>query len=70
MRTKKPKFSSCKSPKSYRHLGPGRYTFEVRALNPAGHDPTPAKREFRLEIAREIFSGPRIRVELGQPSAR
>jgi hypothetical protein len=44
----KPKFTSCRSPKTYKHLKPGRYTFEVRGLNPAGHDPTPAKREFRL----------------------
>jgi PKD repeat protein len=44
----KPKFKSCRSPKTYKHLKPGRYTFEVRGLNPAGHDPTPAKREFRL----------------------
>ena len=29
-------------------LKPGRYTFEVRALNSAGPDPTPAKRELRL----------------------
>ncbi len=44
----KPKFKSCTSPKTYKHLKPGRYTFEVRGLNPAGQDPTPAKREFRL----------------------
>ncbi len=44
----KPKFRSCRSPKTYKHLKPGQYTFEVRGLNPAGHDPTPAKREFRL----------------------
>jgi hypothetical protein len=44
----KPKFRTCRSPKTYKHLKPGRYTFEVRGFNPAGNDPTPAKREFSL----------------------
>ena len=44
----KPNFKSCRSPKTYKHLKPGRYTFEVRGLNPAGHDPTPAERKFTL----------------------
>jgi hypothetical protein len=29
-------FSSCRSPKTYKHLKPGRYTFEVRGINSAG----------------------------------
>jgi hypothetical protein len=29
----KPHFSSCKSPKTYKHLKSGKYTFEVRALS-------------------------------------
>lgn len=41
-------FSSCASPQRYRHLKPGRYTFEVRAVNSAGPDPTPATRRFRI----------------------
>ncbi len=44
----KPKLKGCRSPKTYRHLKPGRYTFEVRAINRAGPDSTPVKREFRL----------------------
>lgn len=28
----KPRFSSCRSPKTYKHLGPGKYTFELRAV--------------------------------------
>jgi hypothetical protein len=40
------KFSSCVSPKRYRHLRPGQYTFEVRALNGTLRDTTPAKRRF------------------------
>jgi len=35
---KKPKatFSSCSSPKTYKHLKPGHYTFKVRGINSAG----------------------------------
>lgn len=32
----KPRFSRCKSPKSYRRLAPGHYTFELRAVGPLG----------------------------------
>ena len=42
-------FSACASPKTYLHLKPGRYTFEVRALNSAGPDSTPVARSFRIE---------------------
>jgi hypothetical protein len=47
---KKPRavFSSCASPKTYRHLKPGRYTFKVRAVNSAGPDPTPKTRRFKI----------------------
>src|SRR4051794_5013178 len=45
---KRAKFKSCKSPKTYRHLSAGRYTFEVRALAAGGADPTPARRSFRI----------------------
>jgi hypothetical protein len=41
-------FSSCASPKAYRHLKHGRYTFEVRAFNSAGPDPTPATKQFKV----------------------
>jgi hypothetical protein len=46
---KKPKasFTSCSSPKAYKHLKPGRYTFEVRAINSTGPDPTPATKKFK-----------------------
>ena len=46
--TSPPRFRGCKSPKRYRKLEPGTYTFQVRALNAAGADRTPAKRRFRL----------------------
>jgi len=43
----KPKFSACKSPKTYKHLQPGKYTFEVRGQSAAGPGPT-AKRAFAI----------------------
>jgi virginiamycin B lyase len=42
-----PKFSACKSPKTYQ-LKPGKYTFSVRAVSSAVTDPTPATRKFRV----------------------
>ena len=47
---KKPKlkFSPCSSPKTYKHLGHGKYTFEVRAVNSAGPDPSPAVKQFKI----------------------
>ena len=42
-------FRSCKSPIDYRGLKPGKYVFEVRAIDPAGHvDPNPAQRRFTV----------------------
>ena len=43
----KPRFSSCKSPKTFRHLKPGKYAFSVRALSPTGTGPS-AKRRFTI----------------------
>jgi virginiamycin B lyase len=41
--------SRCKSPKTYKHLKPGRHTFKVWATDPAGNkDPTPAKHRFSV----------------------
>lgn len=47
---KKPKFTfrSCSSPKRYKNLKGGRYTFEVRAVNPNGADAQPATKKFRI----------------------
>ena len=42
-----PSFSACKSPKRYKNLTPGKYTFEVRALSSAGAGPA-AKRGFAI----------------------
>ncbi|HET9678065.1 MAG TPA: PQQ-binding-like beta-propeller repeat protein, partial [Solirubrobacterales bacterium] len=41
-------FTSCRSPRLYRHLAPGRYVFEVRAVNEAGQDPQAARRRFSI----------------------
>ena len=41
-------FSSCASPARYMHLKPGRYKFEVRGVNSAGPDPTPAMKRFKI----------------------
>jgi hypothetical protein len=41
-------FSSCSSPKTYKHLAPGRYTFKVRATNSDGPDPHPASKSFSI----------------------
>ena len=43
-----PAFTSCRSPKAYQHLGRGKFTFKVRALNAAGVDPTPATKKFKI----------------------
>ena len=44
----KPKFNKCRSPQTYKKLKPGTYTFEVRAVNSVGKDPSPAKRRFTV----------------------
>jgi alpha-tubulin suppressor-like RCC1 family protein len=46
---KKPKFSRCSSPKQYKKLKKGRYTFKVRAVNILGADANPAVRKFRIK---------------------
>jgi uncharacterized delta-60 repeat protein len=45
-----PRFAGCTHhrPTTYRHLTPGRYTFEVRAVFAAGPDPSPATWPFRI----------------------
>jgi hypothetical protein len=45
---KKPRFGGCSSPKTYRHLSAGRYTFKVEAMGLGGADATPAVRRFRI----------------------
>jgi hypothetical protein len=43
-------WGSCKSPKTYKGLKPGRHTFRVRATDQAGNrDPSPAKRSWRVK---------------------
>lgn len=47
-RARKPAFTACGNPKTFKRLPPGRYTFQVRAENAAGADPSPAQRRFRI----------------------
>ena len=43
-------WGSCKSPRSYKHLKPGKHTFRVRARDKAGNvDQSPAKRSWHVE---------------------
>jgi hypothetical protein len=54
---KKPKpvkFSSCRSPRKYKNLRPGRYTFKVRALDILGADAHPAVKKFTIKKSRPI----------------
>jgi hypothetical protein len=44
----KPKYSGCKSPKSYKHLKAGHFTFYTRAIGPGGTDHTPATHKFKI----------------------
>ena len=43
------RWTSCRSPKVYRHLKKGRHTFAVKAVDARGKaDPTPATRRFTV----------------------
>jgi hypothetical protein len=43
-------WGSCKSPRSYKHLKPGKHTFRVRARDKAGNlDQSPATRSWHVE---------------------
>jgi hypothetical protein len=46
-KTKAVTFRACKSPQVYK-LRPGRYRFQVRAVNGGVPDPTPAVRKFKI----------------------
>jgi hypothetical protein len=43
-----PVFAACTSPKTYKRLKDGRYTFSVRASSSSGVDPTPATKSFKI----------------------
>jgi alpha-tubulin suppressor-like RCC1 family protein len=52
---KKPKpakFSRCRSPRKYKNLKPGTYTFKVRALDILGADAKPAVKKFTIKKPR------------------
>lgn len=48
---KKPKvtFASCRSPKTYKHLKAGKYTFLVRGVSATGGNRTPARKTFTID---------------------
>jgi hypothetical protein len=46
--SRRARFRSCRSPRTYKHLKPGRYTFAVQAVGGAGADRSPARRRFRI----------------------
>jgi hypothetical protein len=43
-----PRYSRCRSPKTYKGLASATYKFYVRAFNTTGRDPTPATAMFKL----------------------
>lgn len=45
----RPKYRTCHSPKTYKHLKAGHYTFYVRARNASGPDTTPARHRFKIK---------------------
>lgn len=50
-------FAACRSPKTYRHLSPGKHTFKVKALDAAGNrDSTPAVARFQIPKPRRATS--------------
>jgi alpha-tubulin suppressor-like RCC1 family protein len=47
-RKRKPRFVKCSSPRRYKKLKKGRYTFKVRARNALGTEAKPAVRKFKV----------------------
>ncbi len=45
---RKPTFTACRSPKTYKQLRAGEHTFEVRAIGAGGNDPSPAIERFGI----------------------
>jgi len=48
-KTPAPKYSTCRSPKTFKHLKPGSYVLRVRAVGPGGVDKTPAIYRFKIK---------------------
>ena len=46
--TPSPKYSSCGSTKTFKHLKAGSYKLYVRAVGPGGTDKTPATYTFKV----------------------
>ena len=48
-KTPAPRYSKCRSPKTFKHLKPGSYVLRVRAVGPGGVDKTPATYRFKIK---------------------
>ena len=48
--TKRARFKRCRSPKTYKRLRAGRYTFTVRAVGAGGPDPSAARTKFKIGL--------------------
>jgi len=48
-KTPAPKYTKCRSPKTFKHLKRGSYLLRVRALGPGGTDKTPATYTFKIK---------------------
>jgi hypothetical protein len=46
------RWSTCRSPRTYKHLKPGRHAFRVRAFGAGGTDATPVVRKFKIRAPR------------------
>jgi hypothetical protein len=51
------RFIPCHSPKTYKHLVPGAYTFKVTSTAIGGSDATPAVRKFRVRAPHPTHAG-------------
>ena len=48
-KTPAPKYTKCRSPKTFKHLKAGSYVLRVRAVGPGGVDKTPATYRFKIK---------------------
>src|SRR6476646_8139720 len=58
-RVDKRRWRKCASPKTYKHLKPGRHVVKVRAFTATTSDQTPAKRKFRIRPPAKSKAGAR-----------
>ena len=44
-----PRYTKCRSPRTFKHLKAGSYVLRVRAVGPGGVDKTPATYTFKIK---------------------